>query len=291
MLRDVAAVSTATTVLGSRVSLPVLCAPCALNRLAHPEAEVAVARACAEVGTIQVLSSSSSLSLEEIAAAVDVPRWFQLYAPAEWQLTAERIRRAESSGCRALVLTVDLPAMGVRYRGLARLDELPAADQAVLRALSTAANPHLTWDDVDRIRATTSLPLVLKGILHPEDVRLAAEHGVAAIVVSNHGARQLDGAVPPALALPACVEAAGGRLEVYVDGGVRTGVDVVRALALGARAVLVGRPYLWALTLGGAAGVAALLRRLAEETSNTLMQAGQSDAAHVEPDIVVPASA
>lgn len=287
MLRDVSGVSTATEVLGLPIRVPVLCAPCAVNRLAHPDGEAAVARACAEAGTVQLVSSASSLPIEEICAASDAPKWFQLYATPDPEVTWQRVRRAEEAGCRAIVLTVDLPAPGIRDRGLGRLDELPEAERAALRGLFGAANPRLTWEDVDRLVARSSLPVVLKGLLHPDDVRLAVEHGVAAVVVSNHGARQLDGSLPPALALPDCVAAAAGRLEVYVDGGVRTGTDVVRALALGARAVLVGRPYLWALALGGAAGVADLLERLTEETANVLAQCGQADARRVDPDIVV----
>jgi 4-hydroxymandelate oxidase len=185
------------------------------------------------------------------------------------------------------VITVDAPVWGVRYRGLG--DSAAFAEAAGSTAVSSGAATFLglDWAAVERIAASTSLPVVLKGILHPDDAARAAGCGASALVVSNHGGRQLDGSIPPALALPEVVAAVDGRLEVYVDGGVRTGPDVLRALALGARAVLVGRPYLWALTLGGEAGVLALLRRLGAETANAMTLAGQTDATRVERGIVV----
>jgi 4-hydroxymandelate oxidase len=187
------------------------------------------------------------------------------------------------------VITVDAPVWGVRYRGLG--DSAAFAEAAGSTAVSSGAATFLglDWAAVERIAASTPLPVVLKGILHPDDAARAAGCGAAALVVSNHGGRQLDGSIPPALALPEVVAAVDGRLEVYVDGGVRTGPDVLRALALGARAVLVGRPYLWALTLGGESGVLALLRRLGAETANAMTLAGQTDATRVERGIVVAA--
>ena len=289
VLVDVSNVRTETTVLGTPVTMPVLTAPCAVNRLAHPEGELAVARATAAAGTVHVLSTASSYPPEEVAACSQAPRWFQLYTAPDRAVTDERVRRAEACGMSAVVLTVDLPTLGIRYRGLGRFDELPEDDRRVLfELLTTAANPGLDWKEVDRIRNRTSLPLVLKGLLHPGDVRRAAELGVDAIIVSNHGARQLDGAIPPALALPGAVAAAGGRLEIYVDGGVRSGADVLRALALGARAVLIGRPYLWALALGGESGVLELLERIRAEVLNVLRLAGQCEASSVDSDIVAP---
>ena len=287
VLVDVRGVSTATTVLGTPVSMPVLTAPCAVNRLAHPDGELAVARAAAAEGTVQVVSTSSSYTLEDVSSCVDSPRWFQLYTARDPAVTDERVRRAVACGMAAIVLTVDLPALGIRYRGLGRFDELPADDRRVLRGLlDTATNPALDWAEVERIRALTALPLVLKGLLHPDDVRRAVELGVDAIIVSNHGARQLDGTLPPALALPGAVAAAAGRAEVYVDGGVRSGADVLRALALGARAVLIGRPYLWALAVAGEAGVRELLALMHAEVHNVMTLAGQCDAARVDPGIV-----
>jgi 4-hydroxymandelate oxidase len=288
-LVDVTTVSTATTVLGTPVRLPVLLAPCAFHRLAHADAEAATARAAAAAGTVMVVSTHSSLPLEAIVPHATAGAWFQLYADPDPEVTARRVRRAEECGCGALVITVDAPVWGVRYRGLG--DSAAFAEAAGSTAVSsgTATFLGLDWAAVERIAASTPLPVVLKGILHPDDAARAAGCGAAALVVSNHGGRQLDGSIPPALALPEVVAAVDGRLEVYVDGGVRTGPDVLRALALGARAVLVGRPYLWALTLGGEAGVLALLRRLGAETANAMTLAGQTDATRVERGIVVAA--
>jgi 4-hydroxymandelate oxidase len=284
---DVTSVSTATTVLGTPVRLPVLLAPCAFHRLAHADAEAATARAAAAAGTVMVVSTHSSLPLEEIVPHATAGAWFQLYADPDPEVTARRVRRAEECGCAALVITVDAPVWGVRYRGLG--DSAAFAEAAGSTAVSSGAATFLglNWAAVERIAASTSLPVVLKGILHPDDAARAAGCGAAALVVSNHGGRQLDGSIPPALALPEVVAAVDGRLEVYVDGGVRTGPDVLRALALGARAVLVGRPYLWALTLAGEAGVLELLRRLGAETANAMTLAGQTDATRVERGIVV----
>ncbi len=289
VLVDVAAVSTATAVLGTPVALPVLLAPCAFHRLAHADAEAATARAAAAAGTVMVVSTHSSLPLEEVVPHAAAGAWFQLYADPDPEVTLGRVRRAEECGCGALVITVDAPAWGLRYRGLG--DAAAFAEAAGSTAVSSGAATHLglDWAGVERIVAATALPVVLKGILHPDDAARAAAAGVVGVVVSNHGGRQLDGAIPPALALPEVVAAVAGGLEVYVDGGVRSGADVLRALALGARAVLVGRPYLWALALGGEAGVRALLRRLAAETANAMTLAGQTDATRVESGIVVPA--
>ena len=289
VLVDVGAVSTATTVLGAPVALPLLLAPCAFHRLAHPDAEAATARAAAAAGTVMVVSTHSSMPLEEIVPHAGAGAWFQLYCDPDPGVTAERVGRAEAAGCTALVITVDAPVWGVRYRGLG--DSAAFAAAAGSTAVSSGAATHLglDWAEVERITAATRLPVVLKGILHPADADRAAESGVAAVVVSNHGGRQLDGSIPPALALGEVVAAVAGRAEVYVDGGVRTGADVLRALALGARAALVGRPYLWALTLGGEAGVDALLRRLALEVANAMTLSGQTDATRVESGIVVSA--
>jgi 4-hydroxymandelate oxidase len=264
-------------------------APCAFHRLAHADAEAATARAAAAAGTVMVVSTHSSLPLEQVVPHATAGAWFQLYVDPDPGVTLGRVRRAEECGCGALVITVDAPVWGVRYRGLG--DSAAFAEAAGSTAVSSGAATFLglDWAGVERIAAATRLPVVLKGILHPDDAGRAAASGVAGLVVSNHGGRQLDGSIPPALALPEVVAAVAGRLEVYVDGGVRSGADVLRALALGARAVLVGRPYLWALTLGGEAGVLALLRRLGAETANAMTLAGQTDPARVDPGIVVAA--
>jgi 4-hydroxymandelate oxidase len=288
---DVRGISTATTVLGTPIRIPVLLAPCGFNKLAHPDGEVGVAKACAEAGVIQVLSSASGVPPAEVAAASDAPKWFQLYADNDEAITDERTTAAEAAGFDAVVITVDTPMLGVRYQGLsdfgAFIEEL--TNKGVVAPVTTFCE-RLDWNELERIASKTKLPVILKGVLHPEDAKRAPDHGAAAVIVSNHGGRQMDGSLPPALALRDVVEAADGRLEVYVDGGIRTGVDVLRALALGARAVLIGRPYLWALAIGGTDGVRELLQRFAAEITNAMALAGQTDATSVDPGIVVSAA-
>lgn len=289
MLRGSEKLSTATTVCGTEISMPLLLAPCGLNRLAHDEGELAVARAAADAGTVQVLSSTTTTPIEDVAAATRAPKWFQLYCDTTPTGTDERIKRALDAGFRALVVTVDTPYLGLRYKGLADLQAFAAELARVGTQGAFIETPNLDWAEVERICRTYDVPVLLKGILHPDDAVLAAEHGAAGVLVSNHGARQLDGTIPPALALPDIVAAVGDRLEVYVDGGVRSGTDVLRALALGARAVLIGRPYLWALAIDGEAGVRELLARFAAEIRNAMALSGQPDATSVDRDIVVVA--
>lgn len=284
VLVDVSGVSTGSTLLGTRVSLPVMIAPCAYLAHAHRDAEPAVARATAAVGAIQVVSTAASTPPPEVARASDFPKWFQLYSDTNPAETDARVRAAEESGFRALVLTVDAPVGAPRYSGFPEAGFGPVATGSVL-------DPRLDWREVERIARSTPLPLVIKGLVHPEDARLAVEHGVAGIAVSNHGGRQLDGEIPTAFALPAVVEAAGNRAEVYVDGGIRSARDVLRALALGARAVMLGRQYIWALAIAGEAGVRELLERLQAELANAMMLAGQTDASRIARDIVVRAAA
>jgi 4-hydroxymandelate oxidase len=288
---DVRTIDISTTILGTQIELPVFLAPCGFNKLAHDDGEFGVARACAAEGTVQVLSSATALPPEEVARITDAPKWFQLYADNDSGVTDERVARAEAAGFQAVVITVDTPALGIRYQGLADFEAFLRELQGkeIVAPILTFCE-RLDWAELERIASTTKLPVVLKGVLHPDDARLAPEHGASAVIVSNHGGRQMDGSIPPALALPDVVEAAGGRIEVYVDGGVRTGVDVLRALALGARAVLVGRPYLWALAIDGEAGVRELLSRFKAEVRNAMALAGQTDAGSVDPSIVVRAT-
>jgi 4-hydroxymandelate oxidase len=285
---DTAHIDLGTTVLGTPIAFPVLTAPCGFNKFAHPDGEFAVARACEAEGTIQVLSSATALPPAEIAAVSNGPKWLQLYADVDTGVTDARVAAAEDAGFLAVAITVDTPQLGVRYQGLsditAFLNELKSigVDAPIL-----SFTQSLDWDEIERIASKTKLPVVLKGVLHPDDARIATEHGVKGVIVSNHGGRQLDGTLPPALALPDVVEAAADRLEVYVDGGVRTGIDVLRALALGARAVLIGRPYLWALAVDGEEGVRELLGRFKAELNNAMALAGQTRAISVYPSIVV----
>ncbi|HYZ91213.1 MAG TPA: alpha-hydroxy acid oxidase [Actinomycetota bacterium] len=287
---DVRRIDIGTTILGTRIELPVFLAPCGFNRLAHDDGEFGVARACAAEGTVQVLSSASAIAPEEVARVSDAPKWFQLYADNDEAITDERVARAEAAGFQAVVITVDTPALAIRYQGIGDFEVFvqELTNKQIVAPILTFCE-RLEWTEIERIASTTKLPVVLKGILHPDDAKRAPDHGAGAIIVSNHGGRQMDGSIPPALALPDVVEAVGGRTEVYVDGGVRTGVDVLRALALGARAVLIGRPYLWALAIDGEAGVRELIARFKNEVRSAMALAGQTDATSVDPSIVVRA--
>jgi 4-hydroxymandelate oxidase len=288
---DVRSIDTSTTILGTPISLPVFTAPCGFNRLAHPDGEFGVARACAAAGTVQVLSTATGLDPKLVADASPAPKWFQLYADNDPAVTDERVQRAQDAGFEAIVITVDTPTLGIRYQGLADvvefLEELKRAE--VTNPVLTFCD-RLDWTELERIASRTTLPIVLKGVLHPDDARRSPDHGASAVIVSNHGGRQMDGSIPPALALPEIVAAADGRIEVYVDGGIRTGVDVLRALALGARACSIGRPYLWALALGGEEGVRELLERFRAELANAMALSGQTDVKNVDRSIVVSAS-
>ena len=277
VLVDVGEVSAATKVLGTQIALPVLVAPTAFQRLADPEGELATARAASAAGTVMCLSTISSVTPAELAAAVPgAPLWFQLYWSRDRGFTKELLAAVADAGFRALVLTVDFPVAGRRERDV-RLaftlpDDLPAPNLPVAlarkdfhAALGDIVDATLTWRDLEWLRSECELPLVLKGVLTAEDALLAAEHGAAAIVVSNHGGRQLDG-VPASLdVLPEVAEAAGERVEVLMDGGVRRGTDVLKALALGARAVLSGRAVLWGLAAAGEDGATAVLELLRNE--------------------------
>jgi isopentenyl diphosphate isomerase/L-lactate dehydrogenase-like FMN-dependent dehydrogenase len=303
MLIDVEGASTATTVLGTPVSMPLLVAPFAMQRLLDPEGEVATAHATAAAGTLLCVSTITSFTHPEIAAAAgDAPRWLQLYVLRDRQRTLDNLAEARECGYSALVLTVDMPRLGRRERDLKLGFQIPADlplpymrrtahshDETMAQHFATS--PSLTWDDLEWIAAESGLPLVLKGILTREDAALAAEHGVAGVFVSNHGGRQLDGAAAGLDALPEVVEAVAGRCEVYVDGGIRRGGDVLKALALGARAAFAARAVAAGLAAGGEAGVRGVLSILHEEIELGLALLGctspeQVTRAHVEP--VVP---
>ena len=264
VLVDVATVDTSTTVLGTPVAAPVLVAPVALQKLAHPDGEAATARAAAAAGSIMILSTSATMRPAPVAAAAaDAPRWFQIYVFRDRGVTQALIDEACASGYSALVLTVDAPNLGRREGALRAGFHIPD-ELEVAGDIFDDIDASVSWRDVEWI-AGHGLPVVLKGILTPEDALVAVEHGAAGVVVSNHGGRQLDGVPASIDALPRVAEAVGGRCEVLLDSGVRRGVDVLRAVALGARAVLVGRAVVYALAAGGEEGVARLLRLLREE--------------------------
>jgi isopentenyl diphosphate isomerase/L-lactate dehydrogenase-like FMN-dependent dehydrogenase len=293
VLVDISSVSAATRVLGTEVALPVLVAPTAFQRLAHPDGEAATARAAAAAGTIMAVSTLSSVTPAELAAAAPgAPQWFQLYWSRDRGFTEELVHAAADSGFAALVLTVDLPVAGRRERDVRAAfklpDDLPLPNlPEELRgddfhtALHAVVDDTLTWRDLEWLRSRCSLPLVVKGILTAEDALLAAEHGAAAVVVSNHGGRQLDG-VPPTLdVLPEVVEAVGERVEVLLDGGIRRGIDVLKALALGARATLSGRSVLWGLAAEGEEGATRVLELLRREVELGLKLLGSPSPADV----------
>jgi isopentenyl diphosphate isomerase/L-lactate dehydrogenase-like FMN-dependent dehydrogenase len=281
VLVDVSSVSTATTVLGTQIALPILIAPLALQRLAHPDGELATARAAAAAGTIMCLSTAATARPAEVAAtAPGAPRWFQVYVFAERSLTEELIAEAVESGFSALALTADTPYLGRRERDL-RVDfRIPEQLTVAGDIFAQGFHAGLSWRDLEWL-AGYGLPVVVKGILTSEDAHLACEHGATAIVVSNHGGRQLDG-VPASLdALEEVVAAVDGRAEVLLDGGVRRGTDVLKALALGARAVLIGRAMVWGLTVAGEEGVADVLRLLRDEVELGLALLGCASPAGV----------
>lgn len=306
VLRDVSDRDPSTTVLGTPVDFPALVAPTAFHKLMHEEGEAATARGTAEAGTLFVASTLATTSLETIAEASDGPRWFQLYIYRDRELTASLVDRAENAGYGALVLTVDSPVWGRRERdirngfslpeplGLANFEDLEQEDlpeagsgvDGLAEYVARQLDPSLTWEDVAWLRNRTELPLLIKGIVHPDDARRAVEHGCEGVVVSNHGGRQLDAGTSTLEALPGVVQAVDGRAQVFVDGGVRRGTDVLVALALGARAVLVGRPVLWSLAVGGRRGVTRALGLLREEFDNAMALSGVRRPEEIDADLV-----
>jgi lactate 2-monooxygenase len=300
MLVDVTERDLRTELLGLEMPAPVMLAPVGVMSIVHQEAELAVARAARELGVPMILSNAASNSMEDVAGALgDSPRWFQLYWPTNNELAASFVARAKDAGYSAIVVTLDTRLLAWRPRDISRaylpflkgegvanyfsdpvfratLDKPPEEDpQAAIGLWATLfSNPSLSWDDLAFLQAHTDLPILLKGVLHPEDARRAVDHGVDGIIVSNHGGRQVDGSIAAIEALPEVVEAVPDELPVLFDSGIRTGADVVKALALGARAVLLGRPYVWGLALGGEAGVRQVVRGLLADLDLTLALSG-----------------
>jgi 4-hydroxymandelate oxidase len=309
VLRGLGEVSTATSVLGQGIALPVLIAPSGRHRLCHDEGERATARAARAAGTIYTMSTAATLAIEEIAPEVG-PWWFQLYVYRDRGLTRDLVARAAAAGASAVVVTVDVPQRGRREAEERIHFAMPpgvaiallAAPEgirisagtkgtAVAAEVNAVFDPTLTWNDLDWLASLSPLPILLKGVLHPDDAALAVDYGARAILVSNHGGRQLDSAVAALDALPAVVEAVAGRVEVLVDGGVRRGTDVLKALALGARAVLIGRPIHWGLAVGGEAGVRHVLELLRAELALDLMLCGLASPDAVDHSLLVPTRA
>jgi len=306
VLVDVSSCELETTVLGTPISMPIMIAPTAYQCLACPEGECATARAAGEAKTLMVASTMATRTLEEIAGEAGGALWFQLYVYHDRRISESLVRRAEASGYRALVLTADAPRLGRRERDMRNAFALPPhlrmanfgnaehADvshhETGMSALAVHASlmfdPGLTWEGLAWLRGITSLPVLVKGILTAEDALLALEHGADGIIVSNHGGRQQDGVPASIVALPEVIEAVRGHCEVYVDGGIRRGTDVLKALSLGARAVLIGRPILWGLAVNGAAGAQHVLELLRAELELAMALAGQPRVTAIDSSLV-----
>lgn len=314
MLTDVETRDLTTTVLGTTMPVPVMLAPIGgIQSLLHPDGELAVARVARELGVPLVLSTVSSKTLEEVAEALgDTPRWFQLYWPSEDAFTKSLLQRAEDAGYGAIVVTLDTRILAWRPRDLrnaylpffrgdsianylsdpvfrAGLEKTPEEDLqgAVFRWMSLFSYSSTTWESLAFLREATSLPIVLKGIVHPDDARRAAEAGMDSIIVSNHGGRQVDGSIATISALPAIKENVPTDFPVLLDSGIRSGADVLKAMALGASAVLLGRPYIWALGVGGEEGVRQLLRGFLADVDLTLALSGYTSFRDVDGDVLV----
>ncbi|WP_436535096.1 alpha-hydroxy acid oxidase [Actinoplanes sp. HUAS TT8] len=284
-----------TTLFGTELATPILVAPTAFHLLAHPGGEAATALGAAAAGTVMVVSMAANQPVEVIAGAGG-PLWFQLYPQPDLGFTAAVVERAEAAGCRALVVTVDSPVHGHRERDVRNgFTDLPTGltcenmRDDTGRVRDVVMDTTLGWDVVARLRAMTGLPILLKGVLHPADARLAVDHGVDGLIVSNHGGRQLDGAIATIDALPAVAEAVGGRIPVLIDGGIRRATDVLIALALGADAVLLGRPILHALATGGPEAVRDHLRKLTADLDHVMALAGAGHPTDLTPDLVAVA--
>ncbi len=306
VLVDARECSLSTTVLGVPISMPIMVAPTAYQCLACVEGECDTARAAGRAETVMVASTMATRSLEDIAAEASGPLWFQLYVYRDREVSLSLVRRAEAAGYRAVVLTADAPRLGHRERDLRNGFGLPphlrmanfvakeSADisrqdpgtSALAEYASATFDPGLTWEGLTWLRSVTSLPVLVKGILTAEEATLATQYGADGIIVSNHGGRQLDGVLPTIEALPEVVEAVAGRCEVYLDGGIRRGTDVLKALGFGARAVLVGRPILWGLAVDGAAGAYQVLEFLRTELELAMTLAGRPTIASIDRSLV-----
>jgi 4-hydroxymandelate oxidase len=306
VLVDVSSRDASTTVLGAPVSMPVLVAPTAFHKLACPEGELATARAAARAGTIMVLSSLSNTAIEDVAAAAGDALWFQLYVYRDRGATAALVARAEAAGARALVVTVDAPLLGRRERDVRNQFHLPPGlcvenvsaaghgevglrdrESGLASYFAEKLDPSLRWKDIAWLCSLTRLPVLVKGLVRPDDARRAIDSGAGGVIVSNHGGRQLDAAPATASVLGPIADAVQGRIEVLVDGGIRRGTDVLKALCLGARAVLVGRPILWGLAVEGEQGAFGVLEGLREELDHAMALAGCARIADATRELVV----
>ncbi|MQA88617.1 MAG: alpha-hydroxy-acid oxidizing protein [Gemmatimonas sp.] len=304
VLRDVADRNLETELLGQTLSMPVFIAPTAFHQLANEEGEVATARAVARAGTVMGLSTLSTRSIEDVGAAAQGRLWFQLYVYKDREATLELIARAEAAGAKALLLTVDAQVWGIRERDVRNQFQLPpglrmvnlatsgksefpeAGGSGLAAYVNTMFDPSLSWSDLEWLCSSTKLPVLIKGVVRGDDAAIAMEHGAAGVVVSNHGGRQLDTSPAPITVLPAVVEGVAGRGIVLIDGGIRRGTDVVKAVALGADAVAIGRPVLWGLATGGEDGVVRVLEMIRTEVDLAMALCGARTVDEVTEDLV-----
>ncbi len=305
VLVDVQARDLSTTLLGQNLAFPLVIAPLALAGMAHMEGDVGIAKAAAERGIPYTLSTFATSSIEEIASAVESALWQQLYIYNDRGITRQLVARAEAAGFQALVVTVDTPLGGLRERDIRNRFRLPPGlrlknlndfqldqvgekqdDSAIAAYATTQLDASLSWKDIEWLRSISSLPVLLKGILHPADAQLALNHGASGIIVSNHGGRQLDTTLATIDALPEIAAVVDGQLPILLDGGIRRGTDIVKAIALGAAAVLVGRPVLWGLAVNGAAGVGQVLDMLRNEFDTALALCGCPSVAAITSDLI-----
>src|SRR5271165_6385893 len=283
MLVDVSQRHMGTTVLGEPVSMPILIAPTAFQGLAHPEGEVATVKAAGAAKTLMTLSTGSTFSIEEVMAVATGPVWFQLYLFKDRAISASLVQRAEVAGCKAIVFTVDVPLLGRRERDVRNQFKLP---DGLAPYIASLLDPALTWKDIEWLTGMTKLPVLVKGILRSDDALLAVNHGASGVIVSNHGARQLDTTPATISILPEIVHGVGGKVEVYVDGGIRRGTDVLKAIACGARAVFIGRPVLWGLASGAEAGVRYVLEMLRQEFDLAMALSGCPTLSSITRDLI-----
>lgn len=305
VLAGVQARDLSTTVLGHEVSMPILVAPTAFHRMAHADGECGVIRAAGQAGTLFILSGLSNTAMEVVFEQASGPRWFQLYIYKDRAVTQALIRRAEAAGAQGIVLTVDAPVWGTREKDVRNGFDLPAGltvenlspagkqdfpeteGSGLAAYVNTMLDGSLSWKDLDWLCSVTDLPVIVKGVCMGEDAARCVDHGASAIVVSNHGGRQLDTCPATIQVLPEVIAAVDDRIEVYIDGGVRRGTDVVKALAMGAKAVLIGRPVIWGLTVNGQQGVEDVLAILQRELSDALALCGASRVSDIGPELLM----
>ncbi len=290
-LRDVAKVNTELTLCNTVLSSPILIAPTAPQRLVHHEGELAVAQAANTTNTLMVVSCMANVTLETLATELKTPSWFQLHIFKNRQVTENLVRRAVTAGYQAIVITVDMPVLGYRKKDIVNRFKIPSHclaanlideglisseenDSVFKKHTNALLDPSCTWEDIQWLKKISSIPIFLKGILHPDDAQLALDHGVDGLILSNHGGRQLGQVVSPLQVLPEISKVIHNQIPILVDGGLRCGLDIIKALALGAKAVLIGRPVLWGLTVGGSSGVAGVIHQLQRELVHVMKLCG-----------------